>query len=137
MLSRAGSLSDVIVGNDEEFGFMAGGIEFGLAKARDLANSSATIVVYKKGPEGAVTFADGEEIATGVFPVDAVKPTGAGDSFLGAFISAYAEGRSLTESIWRGSASAAMVVTRVGCAPAMPDASQIDQFINERGGLPE
>jgi hypothetical protein len=52
VLSRAGSLADVIVGNDEEFGFMAGGIDKGLAKARDLAGSSASIVVYKMGPKG-------------------------------------------------------------------------------------
>ncbi len=47
VLSRAAALSDVIVGNDEEFGFMAGGIDKGLAKARDLAATSAGIVVYK------------------------------------------------------------------------------------------
>ena len=41
VLSRAGALSDVIVGNDEEFGFMAGGIDKGLAKARELAQSTA------------------------------------------------------------------------------------------------
>jgi len=34
VLSRAAHLSDVIVGNDEEFGFMAGSIEHGLDKAR-------------------------------------------------------------------------------------------------------
>ena len=38
VLSRAGEESDMIVGNDEEFGFMAGGIDKGLNKARDLAS---------------------------------------------------------------------------------------------------
>ena len=37
VLSRAGEASDLIVGNNEEFGFMAGGIEKGLDKARELA----------------------------------------------------------------------------------------------------
>ena len=134
VLSRAGSLSDVIVGNDEEFGFMAGGIEFGLAKARDLANSSATIVVYKKGPEGAVTFADGEEIATGVFPVDAVKPTGAGDSFMAGFLASLSEGRKMRDAILRGSACASIVVAQPGCAPAMPDGDLLDDFLNTHPG---
>ena len=49
VLSRAGALSDVVVGNDEEFGFMAGGIEKGFDKARALAAETATIVVYKMG----------------------------------------------------------------------------------------
>ena len=39
VLSRAGEESDMIVGNDEEFGFMAGGIDKGLNKARDLASA--------------------------------------------------------------------------------------------------
>ena len=34
VLGRAGESSDMIVGNDEEFGFMAGCIDKGLAKAR-------------------------------------------------------------------------------------------------------
>ena len=50
VLSRAGAMSDVIVGNDEEFGFMAGDISKGLDKARKLAASSASIVDYKMGP---------------------------------------------------------------------------------------
>jgi len=36
VLSKAGAMADVIVANDEEFGFMAGGIEKGLAKAREV-----------------------------------------------------------------------------------------------------
>ena len=44
VLSRAGEMSDMIVGNDEEFGFMAGGIEKGLDKARELAAAPGRIV---------------------------------------------------------------------------------------------
>jgi len=43
VLSRAGAMADVIVGNDDEFGFMAGGRDKGLAKARELAASTAAI----------------------------------------------------------------------------------------------
>ena len=49
VLSRAGAASDMIVGNDEEFGFMAGGIDKGLAKARELAQQPGCIVIYKMG----------------------------------------------------------------------------------------
>ena len=38
VLSRAGMSSDLIVGNDEEFGFMAGDYDLGLDKARELAS---------------------------------------------------------------------------------------------------
>lgn len=134
VLSRAGALSDVIVGNDEEFGFMAGDIAIGLEKARELANSSAAIVVYKMGPEGAVTFAEGEEIRTGIYPVDAVKPTGAGDSFLAGFMSSLADGRPMKEAILRGSACASIVVAKPGCAPAMPNATELEAFLSSHPG---
>ncbi|MEM8788775.1 MAG: 5-dehydro-2-deoxygluconokinase [Pseudomonadota bacterium] len=134
VLSRAGAVSDVIVGNDEEFGFMAGGIDAGFAKARDLAGTSAAIVVYKMGPEGAVTFAGGREMRSGVFAVDALKPTGAGDSFMAGLVAGLAEGRPLEEAVRRGSACAAIVVARVGCAAAMPVPGELDDFLATHPG---
>ncbi len=134
VLSRAGARSDVIVGNDEEFGFMAGDIARGLDKARELANSSAAIVVYKLGPKGAVTFADSREIRTGIFPVDAVKPTGAGDSFMAGFMASLAEGRAMKDAILRGSACASIVVAKPGCAPAMPTTAELADFLSSHPG---
>ena len=134
VLSRAGAMSDVIVGNDEEFGFMAGGISRGLGKARALANSSAAIVVYKMGPEGAVTFANQQEIRTGIYPVTALKPTGAGDSFMAGFLAALAEGREMRDAVLRGSACASIVVARPGCAPAMPVTAELEDFLSSHPG---
>jgi 5-dehydro-2-deoxygluconokinase len=121
VLSRAGSLADIIVGNDEEFGFHGRRHRQGARKARELAGSSASIVVYKMGPEGAITFANGEEVRTGIYPVDALKPTGAGDSFMAGLLASLSEGRDIREAVLRGSACAAIVVSKPGCAPAMPD----------------
>ena len=61
VLSRAAEQCDMIVGNDEEFGFMAGDYSQGLEKARALS-ASAAIVIYKMGDKGAISFANGEEI---------------------------------------------------------------------------
>ena len=47
--SKAGALCDIIIGNDVEFGFMAGDYDRGLDKARELASHGASIVVYKMG----------------------------------------------------------------------------------------
>ncbi|NRB19177.1 MAG: 5-dehydro-2-deoxygluconokinase [Rhodobacteraceae bacterium] len=134
VLSRAGALSDVIVGNDEEFGFMAGDIGRGLDKARALAGSSAAIVVYKMGPEGAVTFANQQEIRTGIFPVTALKPTGAGDSFMAGWLASLAEGREMRDAVLRGSACASIVVARPGCAPAMPVMAELETFLASHPG---
>ena len=122
-------MSDIIVANDEEFGFMAGGIEKGLAKAESLAKSTASIVVYKMGHLGAITFANGTQTQSGIFKVEALKPTGAGDSFMAGFIASLADGRDMDEAVLRGSACAAIVVAKPGCAPAMPDNAALEAFL--------
>ncbi|MBX2881300.1 MAG: 5-dehydro-2-deoxygluconokinase [Granulosicoccus sp.] len=127
--SDAARSFDIIIGNDVEFGFMAGDYEKGLAKARALADDGAAIVVYKMGEKGAITFAADKEIRTGIYPAKALKPTGAGDAFMGGLIASLANGRSLNESLLRGSACASMVVERVGCAPAMPHLDELDAFL--------
>lgn len=137
VLSRAGAASDMIVGNDEEFGFMAGGMDKGLAKARALAESGVAIVIYKMGEKGAVTFAGGEEIHTGIYPTTPVKPNGAGDSFMAGLLSGIAEGLPLRESVLRGSACASIVVASPGCAPAMPTPSQLETFLADHPGPTE
>ena len=132
--SRAAALCDVIVGNDVEFGFMAGHPDLGLAKARSLIAEGAQIVIYKRGEKGAVTITREGEFATGIYPTQALKPTGAGDSFLGACIAALAAGLPVREAVLRGSAAAAMVVARVGCAPAMPTSAELDAFLCRHPG---
>jgi len=127
--SQAANECDVIIGNDTEFGFMAGRYEDGLAKARKLAAANARMVIYKMGEKGAITMTGDEELHTGIFPVDALKPVGAGDSFMGGLIAAIAGGHSLHDAVVRGTASAAIVVTRVGCAPAMPTPAELDAFL--------
>jgi 5-dehydro-2-deoxygluconokinase len=125
---RAASLSTIVIGNDVEFNVMAG-TGHGLALAQKLATSSAAICVYKMGEKGAVTFAGSKSFETGIFPVTALKPTGAGDSFMGAFVTGLANGMEIQTCVERGAAAAAIVVTRVGCAPAMPTPVELDAFI--------
>lgn len=137
VLSRAAAESDMIVGNDEEFGFMAGDYGRGLDKARELAATGASIVVYKLGPNGAITFADGQEIRTGIYPVEALKPTGAGDSFMAGMLSSLAGGFDLKSAVLRGSACASITVSKPGCAPAMPDKQELETFLASHPGPTE
>jgi 5-dehydro-2-deoxygluconokinase len=126
---QAAALCDIVVGNDVEFGVLAGDEAHGIDHAWRMASSGAQVVVYKMGEDGALTFAEGREIRTGIFPTTPLKPTGAGDAFLGAFLAALARGWDTGDALRRGSAAAAMVVGRVGCAPAMPDAEELDRFL--------
>ncbi|MEM1432001.1 MAG: 5-dehydro-2-deoxygluconokinase [Pseudomonadota bacterium] len=134
VLSRAGAAADAVIGNDEEFGFMAGDMARGLDKARELAAAGAALVIYKMGEKGAITLAEGKEIQTGIYPVTALKPNGAGDSFMAGLLSGLAKGAPLREAVLRGSACATLVVSRPGCAPAMPDEADLAQFLDAHAG---
>ena len=132
--SRAAALCDVIVGNDVEFGFMAGDYDKGLNKAHSLIGQGAQIVVYKMGEKGAITFSPECEVKTGIYRTAALKPTGAGDAFLGNFIASLARVSGLEQAVLHGSAAAAIVVSRVGCAPAMPTREELERFITFHNG---
>lgn len=135
--SRAAACCDIIIGNDVEFGFMAGGHERGLQKARDLAKSGAQIVIYKMGERGAITLTPDEEFRTGIYKVDALKPVGAGDGFMGGFVASLASGHGLKDAVLRGSACASIVVSKVGCAPAMPTTAELEEFLASHSGPTE
>lgn len=120
--------SDIVIGNDEEFGLLAGRIEAGEELAAELATGSA-FVTYKKGAAGSVTFAGGKRIETPIFPVTALKPMGAGDGFMGGLMAGLASGHDLPTALRRGAASAAMIVAGIGCAPASPDTAALDAFM--------
>ena len=128
--SEAASLCDIIVGNDEEFAVLADELN-GLSLAENMAKPPGRVVVYKMGAKGSITFSDGQRSDTPIFPVTALKPTGAGDGFMGGFLSGLAEGEALPDAVRRGSATAAIVVTRVGCAPAMPTAADVQAFMQK------
>ena len=119
----------IIVGNDEEFALLAGSNGDSLEAAAKYASKPDRIVVHKMGALGSVTFAEGRSFETGIFKVAALKPTGAGDAFLAAFCVSLAEGRTVEDAVRRGSAAAAIVVTKVGCAPAMPTLAELEIFM--------
>ena len=128
--SKASEYCDIIVGNDLEFDIMAGTKDKGLNFAKSLIENNSSIVVFKMGEHGSITFTKEDSFKTGIFPVFPLKPTGAGDAFMGGFISGIASGKSIEESVREGSATAAIVVTRVGCSPAMPNSRELKKFLN-------
>ena len=119
---------DILIGNDDEFGVLANDYQNGRNVAKNLSQK-ISIVIYKKGEKGSTTFYDNHEFNKGIFPVHALKPTGAGDAFMGSFIGGLLNDMNIEESIIYGSASAAIVVTKFGCAPAMPIHSEIEEFM--------
>ena len=116
--------TDLVVGNDEEFALLAGNGD-PLAHARRLAPKHQ-LLIYKMGAEGAFAlFPDGREEAFGVYSVEVLKPFGAGDSFMGGLISQLQTGACVADAVRFGAACAALVVSRPGCASAMPTPSEV------------
>ncbi len=134
--SRAAGYCDVIIGNDDEFGFMAGDRERGLDKAKSLVEKGARIVIYKMGDRGSITITADEIFETGIYPVEALKPNGAGDAFMAGMMASLVKGLDLRDAVDRGSAAAAITVAGVGCAQAMPTTAELDQFLAERAHKP-
>jgi 5-dehydro-2-deoxygluconokinase len=121
--------ADIVIGNDDEFGLMAGDYAKGQALAQALATSGALVSIYKRGSEGAVSYTAEGTFETGIFKVTAQKPMGAGDGFMGGFLAGLARGHALEAAVARGAATAAIIVAGVGCAPASPDTAALDAFL--------
>ena len=133
VFAEAMAEADMLVGNDAEFAQIAPDGLGGEAQAEALSRHA--LVVFKMGAKGARVVADGQwsELIP-PFPVTALKPFGAGDAFLGSALAELLGGRDITEALRYGAAAAALVVSRVGCASAMPDRAETERFIASREG---
>lgn len=102
--------------------------------ARALRKAGAGNVIITLGEKGAMILDSEDGLAlVEPFRVEAVDTTGAGDSFNGAFALAIAEGKDIREATIFANAAAALSVTRIGTAPAMPYRAEIDAFLAKNG----
>ena len=127
--AAAGSC-DAVVGNEQEFGLIAGSPDGALAAATDLVRTGRAFAILKKGDGGSVTITPDAVFDTGIVPVSMKKPFGAGDAFMGGLVAALLQGLTIEAAVLRGSASAAIVVSRRGCASAMPTADEVDLILS-------
>lgn len=126
---QAAQAADATIGNDEEFGLLAGSHDRGEGLAADLSHG-ALFTIYKRGPDGSTTFTAQGRFETPIYPVQALKPMGAGDGFMGGLLAGLAQGHDLETSVKRGAATAAIIVAGIGCAPASPDTATLDAFLS-------
>lgn len=128
---KAAKYCDILIGNDDEFGVIAGGKSKGIRFAKNFAKKSNKIAIYKMGPKGSETFNNDQSFKTPILKVKAIKPVGAGDAFMAGFVSSLSDGFELKEAVSRGSANAAIVVTKKGCSTAMPTKRQLNSFLKK------
>jgi 5-dehydro-2-deoxygluconokinase len=125
---QAIDVSHVVVGNEEEFSVLSANHD-GRDAAEAIAAGRGREVILKLGEHGSDFFAAADRFHTPVFPVKPMKPYGAGDAFLGNLVATRLAAAPWRDAIRRGAAAAAMVVSRRGCASAMPNADELDAFL--------
>jgi 5-dehydro-2-deoxygluconokinase len=125
-------LAHLVIGTEEEF-HIAGGCEDTDEALRRLQALSQAVFVVKRGPLGCSVHAGGETIRAPGFPVEVFNILGAGDGFAAGFLSGWLRGLPLAECARRANACGALVVSRHGCAPAMPSREELEAFLSRDG----
>lgn len=125
---------DLVVGTEEEI-HIAGGSTDTLESLRRLRALTPATLVVKRGPMGCVVFegAIPDEIDKGLkgpgFPVEVYNVLGAGDAFMSGFLRGWIRSEPLTQCCAYANACGALVVSRHGCAPAMPSWEELQFFL--------
>ena len=127
---------DLIVGTEEELHIL-GGTTDTLAAVRAIRAISAATIVCKLGEQGCVVF-DGaipEQLNMGIagegFPIEVFNVLGAGDAFMSGFLLGWLSEHPLAECCRLANACGALVVSRHGCAPAIPTREELDWYLKQ------
>jgi len=100
-----------------------------------LAADVERTLILKRGSHGASVFAAGHAaVDVSGFPVEVLNTVGAGDAFAGGLIYGRCQGWDWRASVRMGNACGALVVTRHGCAAAMPRRDEVEVFLAAHGG---
>jgi 5-dehydro-2-deoxygluconokinase len=130
-------LCDLIVGTEEEIRILGGAAETVTALKNIRVLTSATLVC-KRGEQGCVAFPDGvpDDLEEGIiapgFPVEVYNVLGAGDAFMGGYLRGWLRNQPIEQCCRLGNACGAIVVSRHGCAPAMPTWPELELFFAAR-----
>jgi len=136
-LQRVLSACDLVAGTEEEMHILGGSTDTieALKAVRSLTNA---VLVCKRGAEGCSTFPgdipatlDGGVRGSG-FEVEVFNVLGAGDAFMSGFLRGWLRDLPLENCCELANAAGAIVVSRHGCAPAMPTWVEMQAFLSDR-----
>jgi 5-dehydro-2-deoxygluconokinase len=132
---------DLAIGTIEEFAIAGGSTDIMAALRRVREVTKATLVV-KRGPMGCAVIdgpipvsLDAAFNGKGV-EVEVLNVLGAGDAFSAGFLSGWVRGEDYDACCRYANACGALVVSRHGCAPAMPTRIELDHFLAHAGAIP-
>ena len=127
-------LFDLIVGTEEEI-HIAGGSTDTLQALRKVRELTSATIVLKRGEAGASVYTgeipedlDGGINGRGV-RIEVMNVLGAGDAFMSGLLRGYVRNESWEQTLRYANACGALVVSRHGCAPAMPSVEELDYYL--------
>lgn len=126
---------DLIVGTEEEF-LIAGGSDDLLTALRNVRGVTDAALVVKLGELGCTVIRgaiparlDDGEIHRGI-RVEVLNVLGAGDAFMSGFLRGWLTGADDARCCALANACGGLVVSRHGCAPAMPTMAELDYLLS-------
>ena len=128
-------LMDLVIGTEEEFR-IAGGKDTMIDALAAVRAVTDAMLVVKRGPmgcsiiDGAVPVSiDDAPVYRGV-EVEVLNVLGAGDAFASGFLAGWLRDESLEVCARTANACGGLVVSRHGCAPAMPTPAELTYFLD-------
>jgi len=132
---------DLIVGTEEEV-HIAGGSTDTIVALNKIRSLSKATIVLKLGElgctvlDGAIPTSMNDIVPFTGVRVDVLNVLGAGDAFLSGFLRGWLTGKDHQTSCAYANACGAIVVSRHGCAPAIPSSEELDYFIENADNIP-
>ena len=127
-------LCDLIVGTEEEI-HIAGGSTDTIECLKKIRSLTDAVLVVKRGASGCSVFEDviPDHIDDAFFSqgvqVDVLNVLGAGDAFMSGFLRGWLKEESYEKCCAYANACGALVVSRHGCAPAIPTQVELDYYL--------
>jgi 5-dehydro-2-deoxygluconokinase len=120
--------ADIVVGNEDEVRAATGMDDprQGIAALRRLG---PTVLVLKRGPEGAALFLEDRVVEVPPVKMEVVNGLGAGDAFLAAVTHGLVRGVDLATAVRRANWAGAYVASQVPCSEAMPYLADLDAAV--------
>jgi len=121
----------VAVGNLDECDTAVGETD-PVRAATALHGFGVDLAVVKQGPHGVLASGKSQIVEVAPLDVTVVNGLGAGDGFGGALCHGLLAGWPLADTIRFANAAGAIVASRLACADAMPDATEVAALLGDR-----
>jgi len=129
-------LVDILILNESELGLLAktelretdDHAKF-IEAARSLQAGKDKIICVTLGKRGVLALIGGKPLIIAGRTVKAIDTTGAGDCFVGAVAAQLAGGKSIGDALAYANIAASISVQRMGAAPSMPTAAEVQAAV--------